>query len=46
VNILQILCTHVCKWEIPAEITLEMRGEGIKENEGGDELNYDIFVIL
>jgi hypothetical protein len=27
---------------IPVETTLGMVGEGIKENDGGDEFNYDI----
>jgi hypothetical protein len=34
-NIVQILCTHVCKWKmIPVESTPEMGEEGIKENDG------------
>jgi hypothetical protein len=34
-NIIQILCTQVCKWKL-AETCIGMR-EGIKENEGGDK---------
>jgi hypothetical protein len=39
----QILCTHACKWKmIPVE-TLPGMGEGrIKENRGGDEFKFDI----
>jgi hypothetical protein len=41
------LYTHVCKWKIiPVETTPGMGKGGIKENDGGGELNYDIFVIL
>jgi hypothetical protein len=35
VNMVQILCVHVCKW----------KGE-IQENDGGREFRYDIFDIL
>jgi hypothetical protein len=36
VNIVQILCTHVCKWKmIPVETTPGMGGGRIKENDGG-----------
>jgi hypothetical protein len=43
VNIVQILCTHVCKWKMrPVETIPGMGGEGIKKNDGGGEFNYDI----
>jgi hypothetical protein len=42
-NMVQILCTHVCKWKmIPVEIILEMGTKVIKES----ELEYDIFDTL
>jgi hypothetical protein len=37
VNIVQILCTHICKWKN------EMGVREIKENGEGDEFKYDIF---
>jgi hypothetical protein len=47
VNIVQILCTHVCKIrpveKIPAMVWARGR---IKENDGGGEFKYDIFYIL
>jgi hypothetical protein len=36
-----ILCTHVCKWK--NETCFRIRGRRIKENDGGDVFNYDIF---
>jgi hypothetical protein len=42
VNIVQILCTHVCKWKmIPAETVVGMGGM-IKEYGGDGESKYDI----
>jgi hypothetical protein len=42
-NYKHTISTCVCKWKmIPVETTLGMVGEGIKENDGGDEFNYDI----
>jgi hypothetical protein len=46
VNMVQILCTHVCKWKMYACGNYSRNGKRIKENEGGDELNYAIFDIL
>jgi hypothetical protein len=47
VNIVQILCTHVCKWKlIPIETIPGMEERGIKEKDGRDEFNYDILDIL
>jgi hypothetical protein len=47
VNMVQILNTHVCKWENETcwnySRTLEVLGGGIKENDGGGEFKYDIF---
>jgi hypothetical protein len=40
VNVVEILCIHVCKWKnktIPG-----IRGGEIKENDGGGEFNDDI----
>jgi hypothetical protein len=47
VNMVKILCTHVFKWKmIPVE-TIPRMGRGrIKDNDGGGELNYDIFDTL
>jgi hypothetical protein len=44
----QILCTHVCKWKnfISVETILGMGGEGIKDNGGCSKFKYDIFDIL
>jgi hypothetical protein len=42
VNMVQILCTHVCKQKNETR----NRGKGIKENSGGGEFNYDIFDML
>jgi hypothetical protein len=45
-TIVQVLCTHVCKWkDAPVETIPRIRGGGIKEN-GGVEFNYDIFNIF
>jgi hypothetical protein len=47
VNIVQILCTHVCKWKIDTCGRYSRSGGGgIKENDGVSEFNYDIFNIL
>jgi hypothetical protein len=47
-NILQMLCTHVCKWKNETCWNYSRNGgkEGIKENNGGDEFKYDIFGML
>jgi hypothetical protein len=46
-NIVQILCTHVCKWKmITIETTPGMGVGRIKENNRGGEFKYDIFDIL
>jgi hypothetical protein len=44
---MQIMCTHVCKWK--NEICWNCSrngGRGLKENGGGGEFNYDMFDIL
>jgi hypothetical protein len=42
VNIVHILCTHLCKWKMkPMETIPGMEEEGIK-NDGGGEFKYDI----
>jgi hypothetical protein len=47
VNILQILCTHVCiRRMIPVETIPGIGEGGIKEKGGGSEFRYDIFDIL
>jgi hypothetical protein len=46
VNIVQILCTHVCKWKNDTCLNYSRNGGEIKENDGGDEFKYDIFDIL
>jgi hypothetical protein len=39
----QILCTHVCKWKMRTAETIPEKGGGkIKENDGGDEFNLYI----
>jgi hypothetical protein len=45
VNMVQILCTHVCKWknEICGNYS---RNGGVKENDGGGKFKYDIFDTL
>jgi hypothetical protein len=46
-DMVQILCTHVCKWKKRLVETIPgVVGVGIKENGGGGELKYDIFDIL
>jgi hypothetical protein len=46
INIVQIPYTHVYRWKNETlETILGMRGEGIK-NDGGGEFKYDIFDIL
>jgi hypothetical protein len=40
VNVVQILCKHVCKWK--NETYSRNGGRGIKENDGRGEFNYDI----
>jgi hypothetical protein len=39
----EILCTHVCKWKMrPIESISGMVEGWIKKNDGGSEFNYDI----
>jgi hypothetical protein len=39
----EILCTHVCKWKMrPVESIPGMGERAIKENDGGNESNHDI----
>jgi hypothetical protein len=46
-DIVQILCIHVCEWKnVTIETIPGMGEEGIKENDGGGEFNYDIFDIF
>jgi hypothetical protein len=47
VNMVQILCIHVCKWknDICSNCSRKRR-RGINENDGGDEFTYDIFDIF
>jgi hypothetical protein len=46
VNMVQILCTHVCKWKNETCLNCcRNGGEGIKENNGGMNSN-NIFDIL
>jgi hypothetical protein len=46
VNTVQILCTCVCKWKTDTcGNCFKNGGEVVKENEGGDEFEYDIFDI-
>jgi hypothetical protein len=41
VNMVQILCTNVCRWKkIPIETILGMGEREIKDNDGGDEFKY------
>jgi hypothetical protein len=41
---LEMLCTHVCKWKNETVETISGMGvKGINENDGGSEFNYDIF---
>jgi hypothetical protein len=45
VNMVQILCTHACKWKNDACGKYYRNGR-IKENDGEGEFKYDIFNIL
>jgi hypothetical protein len=46
-NMVQILCTHVCQLKlIPVETVLGMGGGMIKKNGGTGEFKYDIFDTL
>jgi hypothetical protein len=47
-NMVQIPCTHVCKWKDDTYVeTIPGVGErGIKENDGEGEFKCDIFNIL
>jgi hypothetical protein len=39
----EVLCTHVWKWKNETCWNYSKKGEkGIKENDGGDEFNYDV----
>jgi hypothetical protein len=47
VNMAQVLCTYVCKWEQEWEFTVckfpqEWGKEGIKENDGGGDFKYEL----
>jgi hypothetical protein len=42
-NIMQILCTYVCKWK---NDTIPVMGRGIKQSGGGGEFKYNIFATL
>jgi hypothetical protein len=47
VNMVQILCTHVCTWKMrPIETIPNMGKEGIKENGGRGEFKYATFDML
>jgi hypothetical protein len=47
VNMVEILCIHVCKGKMrPVETIPGMGGEGIKKNAGGGKFKYDILDIL
>jgi hypothetical protein len=47
VNVVQILCTHVCKWKNDTTETISgMGGVKVKENGVGGEFKYDIFDLL
>jgi hypothetical protein len=46
VNMVQILCTHVCKWKNQTCETISGMGRWIKENGVGYEFKYGIFGIL
>jgi hypothetical protein len=47
VNMVQILCTHICKGKTrPVETVPGMKGRGLEENDGGGEFKYDIFDVL
>jgi hypothetical protein len=46
-DIIQILCTHVCKWKIEGCWDYSRNvGRGIMENDGRGEFKYDILDIL
>jgi hypothetical protein len=46
VNVMEILCIHACKWKNETCENYSMKGGWeIKENDGGDELNDDVFDI-
>jgi hypothetical protein len=43
----EILCTHVCKWKNETYWNCSgMGGGGLKENDGEGKFNYDVFDIL
>jgi hypothetical protein len=43
VNVMEILCTHVCKWRNETCRNYSKNGgRVIKENDGGGAFNYDI----
>jgi hypothetical protein len=47
VNITQIVCPHVCKWENDTCSNYSRNGGGrVKEKGEGGEFKYDIFDIL
>jgi hypothetical protein len=47
VNMVQILCTHVCKYKNDAYWNCSRnQGSGMKESSGGDEFKYVIFDTL
>jgi hypothetical protein len=48
VNIVQILCTHVCGWKNDTYSNYSRNWERgrIEENGGGDESKYEIFDVL
>jgi hypothetical protein len=41
VNVVEILCTYVCKWKNETFETIPLKRR-IKENDGGGEFNCDI----
>jgi hypothetical protein len=45
VNMVQILCTYVCKWKIETcrKYSRNCVGGVMKKNDGGGEFKYDIF---
>jgi hypothetical protein len=47
VNVVQMLCIHICKWKNKTCGSYSRNGKKEdKENDGGDELKYDILDIL
>jgi hypothetical protein len=46
VNMIQILCTYLNGKMRPIETIPGTKGGEIKENDGGSEINYDIFNVL